>query len=218
MRHSALARGMTVVPLCALVLLSGCGGGGTDDAAATTTATTSSTSAPASSAPATTSAAPTGSDVAADGATDAPPFPADTSTDTGEAVAGEGPTVVTGIRTGTQEGFGRVVFDISGTAAPGWDVAYTDAPTQAGSGRALEVPGTAYLRVTLTGITNPYEAPGVPEVAPGQYADEAGPVLGLHYDSVYEGQALAYVGLTGVQPFRVYGLSNPTRIVVDVQG
>ncbi len=214
MRRSALARGMAAVPLCAVVLLSGCTGGDPDEAAASSSSTSSSSS----SAPAPTSTAPTSDEVAADGTADAPPFPADTATDTAEVVPGEGPTVVTGIRTGTQDGFGRVVFDISGTAVPGWSVGYVDAPSGQGSGNPVDVPGTAYLQVDLRGITNPYEAPGVTEAPVGPVAADAGPVVGVVYDSVFEGQAEAFVGLTAEQPFRVYALSNPTRVVVDVQG
>ncbi len=110
-----------------------------------------------------------------------------------------------------------MVLDVAGTATPGWDVAYTDAPTQEGSGSPVEMPGTVFLRVTLTGVTNPYEAPGTPEAARGVYPGPGGPVQAVYYDSVFEGQALAYLGLDAERPFRVYALSSPTRIVVDVQ-
>lgn len=213
MRRSALARGIAAVPLSALVLLAGCGGGDTQEAGSSGSSTTSASTGGTT----TSSAAPTTTAADAE-VTDAPPFPADTSPDSAEAVAGDGPTVVTGVRIGDQDGFGRVVFDIAGTAVPGWDVAYTDSPTQEGSGTAVEVPGTTFLRVTLTGVTNPYEAPGVAEAARGNYAGQAGPVQGAYYDSVFEGRALAYVGLTGQAPFRVYALTNPTRVVVDVEG
>jgi hypothetical protein len=80
------------------------------------------------------------------------------------------------------------------------------------------MPGTVFLRVTLTGVTNPYEAPGTLEAARGASPGPGGgPVQGVYYDSVFEGQALAYLGLDAERPFRVYALSNPTRIVVDVQ-
>ncbi|WP_131801805.1 AMIN-like domain-containing (lipo)protein [Klenkia soli] len=216
MRRSALARGMTAVPLSALVLLAGCGGGDTDETSSTGTAASSTTSAP-STAPSTTAAPPSGAATGTDGPTGAATFPADTSPDSAPAVAGDGPTVVTAARVAEQDGFTRLVLDISGTATPGWDVAYTDTPTQEGSGTTLEVPGSAYLRITLTGVTNPYEAPGVAELASGNQAVQSGSVLGVYYDGVFEGQALAYVGLDAPHPFRVYALSNPTRVVVDVQ-
>ncbi|SDF99564.1 AMIN-like domain-containing (lipo)protein [Klenkia brasiliensis] len=212
------ARHLAAVPLSALVLLAGCGGGGTDEASSTASATagasTSSSASGTSAAPATSTGPTAGAEP---GASAAPAFPADTAADTGEAVAGEGPTVVTGIRVQQQEGYTRTVFDLSGTATPGWDVAYTGTPTQEGSGSPLEVPPGSYLRVSLTGITNPYEAPDVQEATVGYVATATDPVQGVYYDSVFEGQALAYVGLTAERPFRVFALSNPTRVVVDVQ-
>ena len=215
MRRPALA----LVPLCALVLLAGCGGGGTEQAASssspaaatsppTTTPTTAATASPDGS----------GDDVDADAPPDAAPFPADTAPDTADAVAGAGPTVVTGVRIGSQDGVGRVVFDVAGTATPGWDVQYTDTVTQEGTGRVVAAPGEVFLRVVLTGITNPYEAPGVTETTSGNYLTEAGPVAGVYYDSTFEGQAVAYVGVDVERPFRVFALSNPTRVVIDVQG
>ncbi|MCO7222278.1 hypothetical protein [Klenkia sp. PcliD-1-E] len=214
MRSGTLARGLAAVPLSALVLLTGCGDGGTDEAASTSTSS-SAPAAPTTTVPPTT--VPSTTTGAVDEVTDAAPFPADTSPSTADAVAGEGPTVVTDVRQGAQDGFDRVVLELSGTAVPGWDVGYAEAPTQAGSGTPVELAGTAFLRVTLTGTTNPYEAPGVTEVARGTYQGPGeGPVLAVYYDSVFEGQALVYVGLDTRRPFRVQALTNPTRVVVDV--
>ncbi len=203
---------LALVPLTALALLAGCGGGDPVEAGSTTSASGPATG----SGSATTSAAATDADTAADGATDAPPFPANTDADTAEAQAGEGPTVVTDLRIGRHDGFDRVVFEVSGSAVPGWDVAYADSPTTAGRGDRAEVPGTAFLRVTLTGITNPYEAPDTAEVSRGTVSAQGGTVAGVYYDSVYEGQALAYVGVGAQTPFRVYALTNPSRVVVEI--
>jgi hypothetical protein len=200
-----------LVPLSALVLLASCGGGDTEEAGASSSAAVTTSSATASS-------APVGSDPEGAGQAQPTTFPADTSPDTGDATAGEGPTVVTALRVGDQDGFDRIVLEVSGSAVPGWDVAYVDAPTAEGSGEPLDVPGTAYLRVTLTGVTNPYEAPQVTEVPRGAIAGPgAGAVQGVFYDSTFEGQALAYVGVSAERPFRVHALENPARVVVDVQ-
>ncbi len=208
---------LAALPLSALVLLAGCGDGGTEEAGSSSSSAAPST-ASTTSAAATTSEVSEGGDPEGVGGSEAPPFPADTSADTGEASQGEGPTVVTALRVGDQDGFDRVVFEVSGSAVPGWDVAYVDAPTAEGSGEALDVPGPAFLRVTLTGVTNPYEAPQVAEVPRGPVAGTgSGTVEGVFYDSTFEGQALAYVGVSAERPFRVYALEGPARLVVDVQ-
>jgi hypothetical protein len=38
------------------------------------------------------------------------------------------------------------------------------------------------------------------------------------FDTTFEGTTTAFVGTTGQAPFRVYALSNPTRVVLDVRG
>lgn len=211
---------LAAVPLSVLVLLAGCGGGDTEVAASSTPASSAATSsAPAATSTAASTTEPALDDTAGDGSGDAPPFPANTEPDTGEGQPGGGPTVVTDVRIGAQDGYDRVVFEVSGTAVPGWDVSYAEAPTAAGSGQPVALDGPAFLRVTLTGVTNPYEAPAEPEVARGVVrAPGAGTVTGVFYDSVFEGQALAYVGLPAAAPFRVYALTGPSRVVVEVRG
>ncbi|MCW2582624.1 MAG: uncharacterized protein JWQ53_1414 [Klenkia sp.] len=207
----------TAVPLSALVLLAGCGGGDTEESSSSSSPTAATSSAaPSSGAGTSTAGAP---DTEDDAAADAPPFPADTELDTAETQPGEGPTVVTDLRIGAHDGYDRVVFEVSGTAVPGWYVTYTDVAVAEGSGEPVDVPGegTTFLQVSLRGITNPYEAPGVPEIARGATTSDTGTVQGVFYDSVYEGQAVAYIGVDGQTPFRVYSLTGPSRVVVEIQ-
>ena len=190
---------------------------GTDEAAASGTApsSTAPTSAPVSSsstAPADASGSPTASEDA-DG--DAQPFPGDTSADTADPVGAEGLTV-TNVRIGAHEGHDQVVLDVAGQGTPGWDVRYVDSATAEGTGDPVDLAGPAYLRVTLTGVSYPYES-GQQERGRGTVnAPGTSAVTGAWYDGTFEGQALAYVGTTGEQPFRVYALSDPTRVVIEV--
>lgn len=194
--------------------LAGCGGSsGTDDAAssgpasssAAGTTTADTTSAGTSSTPTTEPADSTG----------VPPFPADTSPDTAEPSAPAGLTV-TDVRIGRHEGFDRVVLELGGAGTPGWDVEYVDAATAEGSGKPIDLAGPAYLRVLLTGTSYPYET-GLTEVPRGPVATAGATVVsGAFYDATFEGQSLAYVGTRTQKPFRVYALSNPTRVVVEV--
>ena len=142
-------------------------------------------------------------------------FPGDTSPDTADPVSPEALTV-TGVRVGAHDGHDRVVLDVSGEGTPGWDVRYVDAATAEGTGDPVDLAGPAYLRVVLTGTTYPYES-GVEERARGA-VDTPGTtaVTGVFYDGTFEGQSLAYVGTQAERPFRVYALSNPTRVVIEV--
>jgi len=125
---------------------------------------------------------------------------------------------VSDIRTGRQDGFDRVVFEVGGTGTPGWDVRYVDQPSSQGSGDPVDVAGDAALQVTITGAQIPDET-GVAEYDGPNPLPGAGTqtVTEVAYDHVFEGTAVAFVGTTAQQPFRVYALSNPTRVVVEVR-
>lgn len=142
-------------------------------------------------------------------------FPADTATDTADPVDADGLTV-TAVRAARHEGYDRVVFELSGSGTPGWEVEYVDAPTSQGTGDPVDVPGQAFLQVSLQGTTYPYES-GADEIARG-----AVPVSGTEtvqsvvYDATFEGTSLAWIGTGARTPFRVYSLTGPSRVVVEV--
>ena len=206
--------------LSASGLLAGCGQQtDTDEAASANSAAASPTAADevsSTAAPSSTASGDTGgADAGGEDVGGGRPFPADTKADTAEPVSPEGLTV-TDVRIGAHEGFDRVVLDVGGQGSPGWTVEYVDAATAEGTGDPVALAGEAYLRVTLTGVSYPSES-GLEERARGAVtAPGTSAVTGAWYDGTYEGQALAYVGTTGEQPFRVYALSDPTRVVVEV--
>lgn len=200
-------RGTAAPVLLALALLTGVAGCGSPSSDGTDPAT--------SSPPTTQTSEPSPSTPEASG----PPFPADTRADDGGQGSGNG-LGVTGVRVARQDGFDRVVFDLDGTGTPGWRVEYTAEPTSEGSGEPVAIEGEVFLQVVLRGVGMPFETgiepfgdadtrvpgtgtTGVAEVAPG---------------AVYEGEQQAFIGLTGTQrPFRVFALTDPVRVVVDVR-
>jgi hypothetical protein len=217
--HRRPAALIAALLLSATGVLAGCGQQtGTDEAASTGSASASAAGteeATTTDAAATTGAPPAEPAPTSEGAGSGEPFPGDTSADTAEAVDPAGLTV-TEVRVGAHDGFDRVVLEAGGSGTPGWDVRYVDAATAEGSGDPVDLAGPAYLRVTLTGVSNPYES-GLEEQARGAVGRSgAGAVTGVWYDGTFEGQALAYIGTSGERPFRVYPLSDPTRVVVEV--
>ena len=198
-----------------------CGGGDDDDL--TPTAATSSPSAspvptlsptasaaPSSAAP-TTTASPAGED---DAPVDFPASPA-----LSEQESSGGPLTVTAVRVARQDGYDRVVFELAGKAAgqAGWRVEYVDEPASQGSGDPVEVAGEAALSVAITGTGYPMDT-GQEEVGddpalPGDLQVVEDVVLG----AVFEGQYEAFVGTSGELPFRVFRLSDPERVVLDVR-
>lgn len=130
-----------------------------------------------------------------------------------------GPLSVTAVRVARQDGYDRVVFELAGREAgqAGWRVEYVDDPAQQGSGDPVEVAGEAALSVVITGTGYPMDT-GQEEVAgdpalPGDLQVVEDVVLG----AVFEGQYEAFVGTSGREPFRVFRLADPERVVVDVR-
>lgn len=145
------------------------------------------------------------------------PFPADTAVDVQEPTGG--PLTVTAVRVAHHDGYDRVVFELDGKLAgePGWRVEYVDDPRQQGSGNPVDVEGEAALSVTITGTGYPFDT-GQEEVseAPALPSDLA-VVTDLELGAVYEGHYEAFIGTSARAPFRVFRLTDPARVVVDVQ-
>jgi outer membrane murein-binding lipoprotein Lpp len=190
-------------------LLAGCTSGGKTHPASAGSSTATSR-APASSSTAGGMASDT------DAVTSEPPFPADVKPDTAAASA-DSRVTVRAIRIGAHDGFDRVVFELGGTGTPGWDVRYVDRAVSQGSGKPVAVAGDAVLEVSITGAGYPYDT-GVTEY-PGPSplaATGTGAVTQVVFDGTFEGTTAAFIGTAARTPFRVYALSNPTRIVVEV--
>ncbi|MCF4121677.1 hypothetical protein L1785_11860 [Antribacter sp. KLBMP9083] len=214
-------RATTLGILTAAVLaLTGCTDGD-DDATPTTGGTT--TAATPTPSDTTTTASP--SPIATDDGTDAdddaaaPPFPADTSTDTSEP-SGTALLTVTDVRTGRHEGYDRVVFELGGTGegVPGWRVEYVPEALDDGSGNAVEVDGDSILQVVISGTAMPLDS-GVTEWPGDRLAPtDTEAVKEVVYRFVFEGYSTAFIGVDGdPRPFRAFLLEDPVRVVVDVR-
>lgn len=128
--------------------------------------------------------------------------------------------VVTGVRAGGHEGYDRVVIDLEGLEGdgrPGYVAGYGGEPPRgAGSGELIELDGDAVLSVRITGLTNRMGGDTGPVRGP---VEVDGPVIrSAHWDNVFEGEAWLFLGVAGgEQPYRVFTLEEPSRLVVDVE-
>jgi hypothetical protein len=190
-----------------MVGAAGCGDRSIDDADSTITSATSS---------APTTRTPT---VITSPQVSAPPFPADIVVADGGYGSGNG-LGLTGVHVAGHPGFDRVTFDLGGNGTPGWRVEFTSRPRYDGSGDPVRLKGTVFLQVFLRGL-------GLPEdTGVAQFGDNTTRIPGtgsqrvaeIAPGGVFEGDQQAFIGLTGSQrPFRVFALTNPARVVVDVQ-
>ena len=128
-----------------------------------------------------------------------------------------GPLTVTQVRVARQDGFDRVVLELAGQqpGVPGWRVAYEDDPRRDGSGDPVEVTGGAVLVVRVLGAGYPFDT-GQQEAESVSVPGDTEVVQEVELGSVFEGQYEAFVGVREPAPFRVTRLTDPTRVVIDI--
>lgn len=125
--------------------------------------------------------------------------------------------VIQDVRVGSHEGYDRFVIEFTGTGIPGYLTGYTDQPLQQASGLPVEVAGNAYLELMIQGT--PWGRPGTPDhvVEAGPKPLAAGNILGVTNGGTFEADSQYFIGLDRRRPYNVYVLSEPTRLVVDVE-
>ena len=145
-------------------------------------------------------------------AADGPPFPESTDPQTAEPT-GEWDLQLVDVRVGDHDGFDRVVLELSGTATPGWGVAWGDEAVAEGSGDVVPLEGDHVLTISASGTAMP--EPGSFEV-PARLGP-AGAVAEVQVNGWFEGYTQVFAGVDGDErPFRVFTLTDPPRLVVDI--
>ena len=123
--------------------------------------------------------------------------------------------VLTDVRTGEARRFDRVVLEFSGRGTPGYVVNYVDRAVRDGSGQVVDLGRGSVLDVYASGTTAP--APDYYD-GPRRLSPLDGDVLdGLFVAGTFEGFTQVLAGIDGDRaPFRVFTLTSPPRLVVDV--
>lgn len=125
--------------------------------------------------------------------------------------------LATTVSVGVYPDYDRVVFALEGEGVPGYSVRYADAAVEDGSGASLDVDGDAVLQVNITGTRYPDEGETY-EGGPGTFSpDGTEEVEQVRLLGTFEGRTQAFIGIDDANtPFRVFTLSEPARLVVDV--
>ena len=221
----AVVAGLALVALVGGV--AGCGGGGegSDASTGTGSSTTERVATTTSSAPGSVSSSAATPTTTAAGATTtiAPGLPDASEAQRSAPSDGTGTALLKTVRVGQNPGFERIVFEFAGTAMPGYRIQWVDGPIMAdGSGEPVDVTGEAFLEMIMepaSGVdlsapqlTIVYDGPDRIPVA-GQTKLLADLVRTGDFEAVLSWAA----GTTEKVPFRVLRLSEPTRIVVDLE-
>ena len=130
------------------------------------------------------------------------------------AGSGSGLAQPTTARVGGQPGYDRIVFEYAGTALPSLSVTAVAPPfVRDPSGRSLTVSGNAFLEIVFR------ELPGVGSGYSGSTSFNVGlPTLtDLEQRGDFEGVQQWIVGLSRQACVRVFPLTSPTRLVIDLQ-
>jgi len=99
-----------------------------------------------------------------------------------------------------------------GRAAPRFDIRYVGQIIEDGSGRVLFVPGAAKLQLVI--FAQGHNAAGDRSFVLPRIGGET--IKGAVFAGDFEGQVTLGLGLRGRLPFRVFTLTNPPRVVLDV--
>ncbi|WP_330181313.1 hypothetical protein OHB26_33825 [Nocardia sp. NBC_01503] len=113
----------------------------------------------------------------------------------------------------------RVTFQFTGAAVPGWAVHYVkQAVSNTSTQSEFPVTGQSIIEVLIREAANPFESGVPPYSGPPIVTDPDLRTIGeVRYASALRGVTQAFIGLaTPQRAFRVTALTDPTRIVVEV--
>ena len=127
------------------------------------------------------------------------------------ASSGDSPQLVD-LRAGRHAGFDRVVFQIDGPM-PWYSVRYVPVVRLDGSGDPLSLRGSAFLEVVLRAAT---DDDGRPVLKTTRLRPDFPALREVNAPFSYEGQTTAGVGVSQRVGFRVFELTGPNRIVLDL--
>jgi hypothetical protein len=125
---------------------------------------------------------------------------------------------LTAVRIGRHEGFDRIVFQFRGQV-PGYRVAYVQPPiVQDASGLPVDIDGSAFLQARFAPASGFDFDLGVPSyTGPNEFTPSLPTLLEAERTGDFEAVLTWTLGLRRAVDFRVLKLSNPPRVVIDVE-
>jgi hypothetical protein len=129
-------------------------------------------------------------------------------------IAPDGLPELESVEVGHQATFDRIVFHFS-SRVPGYNVNYVPAVTTDPSDEPVQLQGNAFLVVAMHSVaSDQVGAPAAPQDRQTPLFPELREIAGA---GDFEGVVSFGAGLTSESGFRVFTLTNPDRLVVDVQ-
>jgi len=122
--------------------------------------------------------------------------------------------LLTGVRASHQPGFDRVVFDFYGGVPSSRQLSYVTDLIADPRGNEIYLAGQAILQVRFEPARG-HKEDGT-DTAPNRTTFALPNVLTVVQSGDFEGVVTYGIGLAKKQPYRVFTLSNPSRVVVDI--
>ena len=124
---------------------------------------------------------------------------------------------ITDVRVGTHDGYDRIVFEFA-SGLPQTVIKPVLAPLYADpSGLEVDVTGTAFLQVVMTGGTKVSPAGGTTYAGPTNFEPDFDQLAQLIEGGDFEAVSTWYLGLKGGGCLRVLTLTDPSRLVIDIE-
>lgn len=119
------------------------------------------------------------------------------------------------VRTASHPGYDRVVWQFKGRLPAHSYARYVTSLREDGSGRLVRIAGDAILQVTMS-HANAHDPTTGRSTAPARLVVGLPNVIEVVQSGDFEGYVSYGVGLARHQTFRLFALTNPSRIVLDV--
>ncbi len=126
------------------------------------------------------------------------------------------PAILVAVRIGRNEGFDRFVLEFAGDGVPGGTVRYAEEAITCGAGETTELAGAAVLTVELLPAAA-HDLEGMATVADQELAGIGDTILEARSICDFEGVVAWALGVVAEREFRVFRLTEPARLVVDVK-
>jgi hypothetical protein len=124
---------------------------------------------------------------------------------------------ITDLAVGAHTGYDRIVFDFA-AGIPEYTIEKAVPPlTQDPSGLPMQVQGSSYLRIVLHGGTVQLPAGGRSFGGATSVTPHFGKLVDLQSAGDFEAVSSWYVGMSGDACVRVFTLTAPDRLVIDLQ-
>jgi len=122
------------------------------------------------------------------------------------------------VRVGTHTGYDRITFEYLEDNSPAFEMRASAPPfVQDPSGQPMSVNGMSFMEITLTGATKLGDDGSLTYTGPTNFEPGFAQLIQLIERGDYEAVNSWYVGLNGGDCIRASVLTDPIRIVIDVQ-